>query len=88
MNSGSSPRAPRYLLVTADDAASACAAEGEAPVSVPPPPPNRLVGATLVPVTSAMICSTGPPGATWMIRKLTTMIPISVGIIRNSRRTI
>ena len=64
MNSGSSPRAPRYLLVTAEEAASAWAADGEAPVSVPAPPPKRLVGATSVPVTWAMICSTGPPGAT------------------------
>ena len=39
-----------------------------------------------VPVIWAMICSTGPPGASCTMAKLITMIPNKVGMISSSRR--
>jgi hypothetical protein len=40
-----------------------------------------------LPLICAIICSTGPPGAAWMITKFTSMIPNRVGIISSRRRT-
>jgi hypothetical protein len=39
-----------------------------------------------VPWIWASICSTGPPGAAWMMTKLTTMMPNSVGTTSIRRR--
>jgi len=36
----------------------------------------------------AIICSTGPPGAAWMIKKLISKMPNNVGTISSSRRKI
>ena len=33
----------------------------------------------------ALICSMGPPGANWIMKKFTAMMPIRVGIRRESR---
>jgi hypothetical protein len=45
------------------------------------------VEATAVPLSSAMACSTGPPGANCTMTKFSTMIPNRVGIISSRRRT-
>src|SRR4029079_2492706 len=37
------------------------------------------------PVSCAMMRSTGPPGANWMMAKLISMMPKSVGMISNRR---
>jgi len=57
--------------------------------TVSPPlvlPEKRSVASTEVPWICASICSTGPPGAAWMMKKLTTMMPIRVGTTSISRR--
>jgi digeranylgeranylglycerophospholipid reductase len=58
-------------------------------VSVSPPlelPEKRSVASTDVPWIWASICSTGPPGAAWIMKKLMIMMPSSVGITSISRR--
>jgi hypothetical protein len=57
-----------------------------AATSVWPPPVSRLVVSPL-PFISAIICSTGPPGANWITAKLMAMIPSSVGITSSRRRS-
>src|SRR3990167_1277424 len=47
----------------------------------------RLV-APSKPSSLAIICSTGPPGAAWMMMKLISRMPNSVGMISNRRRKI
>jgi len=47
----------------------------------------RLV-APSKPSSLAIICSTGPPGAAWMITKLISKMPSNVGMISSSRRKI
>ena len=47
--------------------------------------PIRAVAETSVPVSCAIIRSTGPPGANWMTTKLTVIIPNMVGINSNKR---
>ena len=49
-------------------------------------PAKRSVALTAVPWMRASICSTGPPGAAWMMKKLTTMMPIRVGTTSIRRR--
>ena len=82
-NSGSRPRAPRYREVRSPPAPPT--------VSPPPVPEIRDVTSTPGPMSaspiSARSCSTGPPGATWMMTKLRTMIPNRVGIMNSTRRT-
>ena len=51
----------------------------------PWPPPMRAVAETSVPVSCAITRSTGPPGANWMMAKLISMIPNSVGMISSMR---
>ncbi len=46
-----------------------------------PPPVMRAVEDCAVPCNRARSCSTGPPGATWIMKKLSAMIPIKVGMI-------
>ncbi len=55
-------------------------------VSPAPDCVTRSVMAAPCPVNCAMICSTGPPGAVWMMTKLMSMIANSVGIISSRRR--
>src|SRR5256885_2297922 len=76
----SRPRAPRDWFGLAELAPP--------PTSPPPPPPKRALAPTAVPLSSAITCSTGPPGAAWITAKLITMIANSVGMISSSRRTI
>ena len=52
----------------------------------PPAPVTRAVASTAVPRARAIITSTGPPGAAWMMTKFTSMIPNSVGTISTTRR--
>ena len=84
ISSGSRPRAPRYLLVSARCEMSNWLS---VPTSPGPAPEMRAVAPTALPVSSAIACSTGPPGAIWMIAKLITMIANSVGMISSRRRT-
>ena len=84
MNSGSSPWAPRYLLVVPSPPASG--ALGPRLSSLWLVPLRRAVASTAVPEICAIICSTGPPGADWMTTKLRTMIPSRVGTISSTRR--
>jgi hypothetical protein len=53
-----------------------------------PPPESLSVALTASPCSFAIICSTGPPGAIWMIMKLTVIIPIRVGTTSSKRRII
>jgi hypothetical protein len=46
----------------------------------------RSVALLAVPWICDSICSTGPPGAAWMMMKLMTMMPSRVGTISISRR--
>jgi hypothetical protein len=80
MNSGSSPCAPRYWLSVE---AAACWPAPPPAVS-DPPPENRSVAEPPTAVSSAITCSTGPPGANCTTTKLTSMIPNRVGIISAS----
>ena len=41
-----------------------------------------------LPRSSAIICSTGPPGANWMTAKLMAMMPNSVGMTSSRRRKV
>ena len=88
MNSGSSPWAPRYLLVMTPPAPSPTLGMTwpPEPTSAPVEPPMRAVAPTTLPLIWAMICSTGPPGANCTTTKLTTMMPNSVGIMSKRRR--
>src|SRR2546428_3417619 len=88
MNSGSSPRAARYLLVRSVAPGPAPRSRGPARAVSPVPPDTRAVASTALPLARALITSTGPPGATCTMAKLTTMMPKSVGTIRSSRRAI
>ena len=45
----------------------------------------RDVIETSLPVSCAIMRSTGPPGANWMMTKLISMMPIIVGTISKSR---
>ena len=81
MKSGSRPCAPRYLPPKAS------LLPVLERVSLVPVRVTRPVMSAPTPVSCEMICSTGPPGATWMITKLITMIANSVGIISSSLRT-
>ena len=51
-------------------------------------PETREVADMSLPVSCAMMRSTGPPGANWITTKETNKIPSKVGIIRRSRRRI
>src|SRR5690242_7249416 len=74
MMCGSSPRAPRYVpLVLGAEA------------SLAPAPVMRPVVSPL-PFSSAIICSTGPPGANCTTTKLIAMMPNSVGNTSSRRR--
>ncbi len=85
MNSGSSPWAPRYLLIVP---VSVMGLADGVRVSPLPDRVTRSVMSAPSPVNCAITCSTGPPGAVWMTTKLITMIASSVGTISNSRRMI
>ena len=83
MNSGSRPCAPRYFD------------EASPPLSSSPPLPaiaaaarDAVAGSPPWPVSLAITCSTGPPGANWMTAKEIAMIPSIVGIISSMRRRI
>ncbi len=78
------PRAPRYWLVVSPVPARVAWRVATSP---PAPPPTRAVASPAVPLIRARVCSTGPPGAAWMMTKFTSMIPNSVGTISSSRRT-
>ena len=55
-------------------------------VSPVPERETRSVIAEPSPLSRAMTCSIGPPGAVWMITKLITMIASNVGMISSRRR--
>ena len=56
------------------------------PISIVAPAP-RVESAPLEPlIICSMMRSMGPPGASWTIMKLITMMPNSVGTISASRR--
>ena len=88
MNSGSSPCAPRYL----DESASARGLGSARNRSLSRNHRRRRKYARLpsppCPVSCAITCSTGPPGANWMTVKDSNMIPRIVGIISKRRRAI
>jgi hypothetical protein len=76
-SSGSRPCAPRYCE--------------PATATSPPPPEMRPVAppeAASKPSSLAIICSTGPPGAAWMMMKLISRMPNRVGTISSRRRRI
>ncbi len=86
MNSGSRPCAPRYFEVTASAVPWPNWDPGAWPrMPSPPPPPICWLIELSVPVSLAMICSTGPPGANCTIVKLISMMPIIVGTMRSAR---
>ena len=81
MNSGSSPCAPRYFEVTTSAAPWPSCAWLPLDSASLPPPPMRWTMEESRPVSCAMMRSTGPPGANWMMTKLISMMPNSVGMI-------
>src|SRR4029450_11412928 len=84
ISSGSSPRAPRYLLLPSlPGTAPGIVGAAVSPVAEPP---TRAVASPASPLMRAIISSTGPPGAACTTMKLTTMMPKSVGTIRGRRR--
>ena len=85
MNSGSSPCAPRYLDVMLSPAPWPICDWLPLPMVSRAPPPSRSEIDVSVPVSLAIICSTGPPGANCTITKLISMMPSIVGMMRSSR---
>ena len=81
MSSGSKPWDPLYLSEIFCPV-DRCLLEVVSPFEVPA---NFAVASMSVPLIWDITFSTGPPGAAWIIRKLTSIIPSSVGIIKNRR---
>ena len=85
MNSGSSPCAPRYFEVTASTPEPPCA-RPRLPKSPPGEPEMREVAPVSAPVSLAITCSTGPPGANCTTTNATSMMPNMVGTMNSRRR--